>query len=90
MSDNFIDKIPPINHPIWIKVLTQGAQIKFESLQVQLFISKVKIALLVEKDEKKKKQLENEYANNLFNIFTTNINLPSVQKDLTKLLEVFK
>lgn len=74
--------IPSVSHPVWAKILNGQIGCSFESLPIKFFLSRTKPALAKDRSP----VVLGQYAAELRELFATNAQLPSVQRDLAKII----
>lgn len=73
--------IPNVSHPLWKEIILGKKQVQFDFLAARMLVGRISIMLSTDNSE------ENIYkaTEELHSVFAKNINLPKVQKDLTKI-----
>lgn len=75
--------VPSVSHPVWAKILSGQIVCGFESLPVKFFLSRTKPALAKDRSPAALHQCAAE----LRELFVSNAQVPSVQRDLSKILQ---
>lgn len=75
--------IPSVSHPVWAKAINGQLACGFESLPIKFFLSRVKPALAKDRSP----ALLRQFAAELRELFVANAQVPSVQRDLAKVLQ---
>ncbi len=75
-------QVPPLSHKIWRKIVTGEINIEFEFLGIQRLLSQIRTKVEYQSSQ----EMIEESTVELRNFFIKTQNLPTVQKDLKKLL----
>ncbi len=72
--------VPGKFNPVWKAILTGQKEVAFSFLAVNIFLSRAKM------DVKNNPDTLDKYVGEIWELFNKNAHLPSVQKDLAKIL----